>query len=136
MSAGSFATVINCMDGRTQEPARRFLRDRFAVDCVDVITEAGPCRILAEGRPTWTVDGIRARLGVSVDKHGSRGVAVVAHEDCAGNPVDRGGQLVQLAESLRLVRSWFPEVEVIGIWLAPVDWVWVVEEVSGPGPAD
>ena len=130
MEHGNFGTVINCMDGRTQEPALRFLRDRFAVEFVDSITEAGPIRILAEGFPATTVDTIRARLEVSIEGHGSRKVAVVAHEDCAGNPVDREVQMIQLERSLRCVRDWFPGVEAIGLWIAPVDGVWVTEEVA------
>ncbi len=130
MERGSFGTVINCMDGRTQAPARRFLRDRFDVDFVDSITEAGPIRILAEGFPASTVEAIRERLRISIEDHGSQAVAVVAHEDCAGNPIDREVQMVQLARSLRRLNEWFPDVEVIGLWMAPVDGVWVPEEIK------
>lgn len=124
-----FGTVVNCMDGRIQAPARRFLKDRFAVEYVDAITEAGPIRILAEGHPEAVVAGIRERLRVSVEAHDSGKVAVVAHAKCAGNPVDREVQMIQLDKSLRTIEGWFPGVEVIGIWIAPMDGVWVVEEV-------
>ena len=130
MEAGSFGTVINCMDGRIQAPARRFLRDRFAVDHVDVITEAGPVRILAEGYPESAVGAIRARLEISIEHHGSRKVAIVAHEDCAGNPVDREVQMIQLERSMRAVMDWFPDLAVIGLWIRPVDGVWVPEEIA------
>ena len=129
MAKGSFGTVINSMDGRTQDAANSFLRRRFAVDFVDSITEAGPIRNLAEGAPEATLAGIRARLGVSIEGHGSRQVAVVAHEDCAGNPVGKEIQMVQLDRSLRLVREWFPGVDAIGLWIEPRDGVWTAEEV-------
>jgi hypothetical protein len=130
MERGSFGSVINCIDGRTQAPAQRFLRDRFAVDVVDSITEAGPIRILAEGFPFAAVESIKERLRVSIDGHGSQKVAVVAHESCAGNPVDREVQMVQLERSIRRISDWFPGVEVIGLWIAPVDGVWVPVEVE------
>ncbi|HOP76783.1 MAG TPA: hypothetical protein PLD05_04790 [Thermogutta sp.] len=38
----SFATVVNCMDGRTQGPVISYLKERFGVDYVDNSTEAGP----------------------------------------------------------------------------------------------
>jgi len=129
MAGGTFGTVINCMDGRTQEPANRFLRTRFAVDFVDVITEAGPIRILSEGHPEDVLGGIRARLTISIEGHGSRQVAIVAHEDCAGNPVDKDVQMIQLAKSLTVVKDWFPGVNVIGLWIEPSDGVWVTEKV-------
>lgn len=130
MSRDSFGTVINCIDGRTQAPARRFLRDRFGVKHLDTITEPGPIRVLAEGYPAATVEAIRARVQLSIEGHGSGAVAVIAHEDCAGNPVDRDVQMVQLERSLRRVREWFPAAEVIGLWMTPVDGVWVPEEVG------
>jgi len=130
MAGGTFGTVINCMDGRTQEPANRFLRDRFAVDFVDVITEAGPIRILSEGYPEDVLAGIRARLEISIEGHGSGQLAIVAHEDCAGNPVDKDVQMIQLKKSQAVVKDWFPGVDVIGLWIEPVDGVWVVGEVG------
>ena len=129
MGQGLFGTVINCMDGRIQAPARRFLVDRFAVDYVDTITAAGPIRTLSEGHPEAVMAGIQRRLRVSIEGHHSCKVALVAHALCAGNPVDREVQMIQLEKSLQVIRGWFPTVEVIGIWIEPMDGVWVVEEV-------
>ena len=73
----SFYTAINCMDGRVQQPVLDYLRERFGVDHVDMITEPGPNRILAEGEPAHLVESIVSRLRISVEQHGSVGVAIV-----------------------------------------------------------
>ena len=45
-----FCTAVNCMDGRVQLPVISYMMDRFGADCVDVISEPGPNRIIAEGK--------------------------------------------------------------------------------------
>ncbi|MAU93791.1 MAG: hypothetical protein CMJ93_06235, partial [Planctomycetes bacterium] len=47
----SFATVINCIDGRFQVSVNEFVRQHFDVSFVDTITEAGPVGILCKGLP-------------------------------------------------------------------------------------
>lgn len=39
-----FAAAINCMDGRTQVPVIEFLKNKYGVDYVDMITEPDPTR--------------------------------------------------------------------------------------------
>ena len=85
----AFVTAVTCMDGRIQEPVSAYLKETFHVSYVDTITEPGPDRILAELVDYEIVKSIRRRLDISVDKHGSKIIAVIGHHDCAGNPVDR-----------------------------------------------
>ena len=85
----SFCTVINCMDGRTQEPANKYLKDKYQVKFVDVITEPGPNGILAIKDNKELVSSILSRVDISVNKHGSTRIAIVGHHDCAGNPVPK-----------------------------------------------
>lgn len=115
-----FVTAINCMDGRTQLPVSQWLRDRYRAEFVDTVTEPGPARVLAEGNSAM-VDAIRSRVEISVTKHGSRSVAVVAHHDCAGNPVSMDLQLVHLRKAVDVVDAWFDGLEVLGLWLGE-DW--------------
>jgi len=120
----SFCTAINCMDGRTQLPVNEYMRKRYGVDYVDTITEPGPIRILAgEGDPVL-LESIFARVAISVEKHGSQAICVVGHHDCAGNPVDRETQLVQVEKSVALLGERFPGVEVFGVWVGEQ---WTVE---------
>ncbi len=127
MTKGRFAAVINCMDGRTQSPVSEWAKREYGVDYVDSITEPGPVRILAEGTDTTAIDSIRRRLTISVGKHGSSRVAIVAHADCAGNPVDKEIQLGQLHAAAAAVLSWSLSVKVDLLWL---DESWRVERVG------
>jgi hypothetical protein len=117
------------MDGRTQLPVNEWLRRRYGAEFVDTVTEPGPVRLLASGG-TDASENIRRRIGISVGKHGSSVVAVVAHHDCAGNPAAEAQQLEQLKIAVELVGTWFAGVEVIGLWLGK-DWQ-VVEKLSWP----
>ncbi|MBC7345036.1 MAG: hypothetical protein H5U03_06435, partial [Clostridia bacterium] len=91
--AHGFAATINCMDGRTQLPVINYVKDKYGVDYVDVITEPGPNKLLAERGDEALLASIRRRLEISVLKHGSRHVVIVGHHDCAGNPVEKETQL-------------------------------------------
>ena len=121
MSHGRFVTAINCMDGRTQLPVNEWLRKTFRADFVDTITEPGPARILAQGDDPAAVESIRRRVQVSVYKHGSLHIAIVAHHDCAGNPVDKETQLQQLARAGATVGEWGLNVSVELLWVGQ-DW--------------
>ena len=122
----SFGTVINCMDGRTQLPANEYLRRQFEVDYVDTITEAGPVRILGEEPDSPPAESILARVKISTDKHGSKHIAIVAHHDCAGNPVPEDKQREQLDLAARFVAAQCPGVRVLGLWIGAD---WTVEKV-------
>jgi hypothetical protein len=121
MTHGRFVTAINCMDGRTQLPVSDWLRQRYGADYVDTITEPGPVRLLADGVAVPTLDSIRQRVAISVEKHGSRHVAIVAHHDCAGNPESEAVQRRQLTAAQRTIESWGLGVGVDLLWLGE-DW--------------
>jgi len=125
-SHGKFATAINCMDGRVQMPANEWLRKKFKVDYVDTITEAGPNKILAENKDSMAIDSIKRRVDISVNKHGSKYIAVLGHDGCAGNPADKVSQLAHIRLAIKTVNSWGFPVEAIGLW---VDENWQVSEV-------
>ena len=120
MTKETFATAINCMDGRTQEPIISWAKKTFEVDYVDAITEPGPDKILAEG-PDTLVESIKNRVMISVNKHGSQNVIVVSHHDCAGNPVSKEEHLDQLKKSVDVISSWELGVKIIGVWIGE-DW--------------
>jgi carbonic anhydrase len=121
MTKGRFATAINCMDGRTQLPVIEWLKREHAADYVDTVTEPGPVRILAEAADAAALGSIRRRVEISVRKHGSSRVAIVAHADCAGNPASREEQLGQLRLAAATVRSWGMDVQLDLLWLGE-DW--------------
>ncbi len=123
----AFCTAINCMDGRVQLPVIEYLKERFGVEYVDSITEPGPNLILAGRENPELLESILARLEISVEKHGSRGIAVVGHHDCAGNPASPGEQLLHLREAVEFLRGRYPGMEIIGLW---VGGDWVVHEIG------
>jgi hypothetical protein len=127
MGAETFATAINCMDGRTQTPIAEFLKIRWGVDYIDMITEPGPNRILADGLDHAAIESIRRRVDVSKIHHGSRRIAIVGHHACAGNPADRDTQISHIRAAIDRVRSWGIWDEIIGLW---VDESWAVQEVA------
>ncbi len=80
-SHGRFCTVVNCMDGRVQLPVIRYLQNRFAVDYVDSVTEAGPNLLLARRRDADAVASILRRVRLSVERHGSVAINLVGHHE-------------------------------------------------------
>lgn len=122
-----FGTSINCMDGRVQIPVIEYVRSMYHLDYVDMVTEAGPIGILSEGEESATAKSIRGRVEISITKHNSELIALVAHHDCAGNPVERDEQLEQIRTAIRVVESWGYKARVIGLW---VDESWGVHEIE------
>ena len=127
VSRGKFATAINCIDGRTQLPVIGYLEKRFGVDYVDMVTEPAPAMILAENKNNAQLGSIQHRLKISLEKHGSEYVAVIAHHDCAGNPVDKETQLAQIQKSIKTIRTWGFKGALLGLW---VDENWLVHEIK------
>ena len=113
-----FCVAVNCIDGRVQEPVAWYLRRLLGVSYVDMVTEPGPVKLLANGEGMETVDAIVRRVAVSIAAHESRTLAVVAHEDCAGNPVGQAEQVWQLGASVQFLAARFPKMTTIGLWVA------------------
>jgi len=123
----SFCTAITCMDGRIQLPAIYWLQKYFKAAFVDVITEAGPIRILSEQQEPRLVQSILKRLKISMDVHASNGIAVIGHHDCAGNPVEREKQIRQIEASIGFLKKNYPKAAIIGLW---VDEQWKVNLIG------
>ncbi len=120
MAEGSFATVINCMDGRTQLPLNEWARREFGVDHVDTITEPGPNGILA-GKDRVLTESIRKRVGISVNGHGSKVIVLVGHHDCAGNPGPRGMQNDHTMKGISIIEKWGFDARMVGVYVGE-DW--------------
>jgi len=112
-----FCTAINCMDGRTQLPVISYMQKRFDAISVDMITEPGPNKILAEGANAALVGSIQTRIDISIQKHATVGMAIVGHEDCGGNPVDKPEQFTQLAAARKFLSETYPDLECIALWV-------------------
>lgn len=106
------------MDGRAQEPVIEYIKKNFNVDYVDMITEPGPNKILAENKDLQAATSIKKRVKISLNKHGSEILIIAAHDDCAGNPVNEQTQKQHLRESLNNISAWnLPFKQIIPVWL-------------------
>ena len=127
MSKGKFGTVINCMDGRVQLPLINWMKNKYGLDYIDMITEPGPDKMLSQGRPDQ-VESIKSRIKISVNAHGSQIILVAAHDDCAGDPVSREDHIRQVRDCLKLVKSWgLPVKDITGVW---INGNWDVEAID------
>ncbi len=121
-----FGTAINCMDGRVQIPVIEWLKKNCKIDYVDMITEPGPNKILAEEKDKTSILSIKRRVEISVKKHNSKIIAIIAHHDCAGNPVEKEIQLKQLLSAIQTLKAWDFDAQIIGLW---VDENWDVHKI-------
>jgi hypothetical protein len=115
------------MDGRVQLPVIEYIKAEYGVDFVDKITLPGANRMLAEGGHEAELEAVKKRLVISIDIHGSKLIAVAGHHDCAGNPADRETQTAHTLAAIDLVRSWYPDLEIIGLW---INESWEVERIA------
>lgn len=118
---GTFSCAVNCMDGRVQDAVKNYIKNQYGVDYVDVVTEPGPNRILAERINKPVIDDIKKRLDISVNHHGAKIVALAGHFGCAGNPVGKEEQIAHLKEAKKTVESFGFSVKVILLWVGE-DW--------------
>lgn len=118
-----FSCAVNCMDGRTQNPVIEWMKSNFEVDFVDMITEPGIVKLFSNEEK---FEEIVKKIKISVEKHGSKLIAVVAHHDCAGNPVEKDKQIEQLKTAVEKLKESFKNVKIFGLW---VNENWAVEVV-------
>jgi hypothetical protein len=116
MKPGKFATAINCMDGRIQDLVANWVKRSGGVDYVDMVTEPGADHVLTHEWPS-VIEHIRRKVQVSVNAHGSQLVALVAHEDCAGNPVAKEQHIEQIRKGLDVLSGWGLRVRLLGLWV-------------------
>ncbi|MEA1933212.1 MAG: carbonic anhydrase [Thermodesulfobacteriota bacterium] len=112
-----FVTAINCMDGRVQLPVIEYMKSRYGLDYVDMVTEPGPNKILAENGDKTTIESIKKRVKISIERHNSKQIAIVGHHDCAGNPADKETQTTHIISAIKTVKSWGLNVQIIGLWV-------------------
>ena len=122
-----FGTAINCIDGRTQEPVIDFMKQEYGIDGVDMITFPGVDGVLSSIGNFNTIALIRNAVSISVERHGSRIIAVVGHFDCAGNPGNREHHYAHIRKAVQQVSSWKFDAEIVGFY---VNDKWQIEEVN------
>ena len=117
------ATCLNCMDGRVQSPVLAWIKHNYAVDFVDVITEAGMDGVLANHED---ISVVLRSIGVSVNLNKSTRVFIVGHYDCRGNAVEEAVHKKDIARSVSRLKKHLPKLKITGLW---VDDSWSVREL-------
>jgi hypothetical protein len=133
-SKGTFATALDCMDGRTKDSVIEYARKKFNVDNVDMITEPGIDGLFGgEDVNSDEIERLAKKIGISVNGHGSRNIVVAGHDSCAGNPVDNQTHVQQTLKAAELVRGLDVVkengVNVVPIFLAQTNSHWTIEEI-------
>ncbi|WP_320412438.1 carbonic anhydrase [Candidatus Nitrosotenuis uzonensis] len=116
--SNKFCTSISCMDGRIQLPIIHWLQEKYNVDFIDTITEPGVDKLFSN---STKMEEIKAKVSISVNKHGSKLILVSGHHDCAGNPVSKNEHVNHIKNTVKIVESWKLPVKVIGAWVND-DW--------------
>jgi hypothetical protein len=131
MAYGTFATAINCIDGRAQSPVADWLKINCNVSFVDVATIPGPDKALTHGHQERK-GHIHEYATISVTAHGSRVIAIAGHHDCAAYPASREEHIATIQQAVKVVSGWqFPvPVRIVGLW---VNDLWMVEVVTDTG---
>ena len=124
----TFGTLITCIDGRVQRPTILWMRERYDLDYVDVVSEPGPDKLMAEGSPN-EVAPVFYKAGFSIKAHASRIVALCGHYDCAGNPATVEKHHEQIRNGVRVLREQSLGADVVGLWLNER---WEVEVIEPP----
>ena len=112
----SFYTAINCMDGRIQESVTNYIKKKYNVLFVDMITGAGPVKILSN-KKIENLESIISCIDISLKQHKSKGIAIVAHYDCAGNPISDEEQKELLKKSVAFLSDKYINSSVCGLWV-------------------
>ena len=118
------ATCLNCMDGRVQLPVLYWIKENYRVDFVDVITETGMDGVLSNQKD---LSEILRSITISIDVNKSTRLFVVGHYDCRGNPVEESVHRQEIVKSVKRLKGYWPNFEIIGLW---VNKMWQVEIIS------
>ena len=126
MIDGKFGTVINCIDGRTQIPVSKWIKENYSLDYIDTITEPGPDKVISEKNAS-KIEQLKTKVLISINAHGSKIVILAGHHDCAANPVSKTNHINQIKKSINEIKAWNLGIDVLGIW---VNEEWKIERVD------
>ena len=121
-----FAVLLNCIDGRTQQPLIEWARRELDVDHVDIVTEPGVDGVLARGDST-ALSALLDKVCVSRVAHGATELVIAGHHDCAANPGDESSHKNDLRTAAGAVQRALPELAVRTVY---VDSRWSVVELA------
>lgn len=127
----SFFTVVGCMDGRIQEAVFEFGRKHFQALFPDTITDAGIVKEIAFNPLPEYFEHLKKELMVSVVNHGSKGILVNGHQDCAGNPTDDETHKKDVLRAAEFISTLVEDkIPVAAVFVSLRNHEWMVEEIT------
>lgn len=111
-----FAALLNCIDGRAQQPAVDWVRNTLGVTYVDVVTEPGVDAVVARGDEA-SLDALLEKVCVSRLAHGAEALVIAGHHDCAANPGDAHTHAKDIAAAVERLQAALPEIAVRGLYV-------------------
>ena len=108
-----FGTCVTCIDGRIQEPLQQWLKKKYELDYVDMITEHGAEKLFSDDKHQ---SELRNKVSYSIKNSNSKIILVSAHHDCEGNMVSKDKQISQIKDAISIIQSWNLGVPVTGAW--------------------
>ena len=112
---GKFTCCLNCIDGRIQLPVINWIKNNYDIEFVDMLTQPGMDGFIAN--PDSDLNDLLEKIHISLRVHDCQEIFLVAHEDCAANPVDFETHRKQLFDSTEKIKNHFPSSKIIGIWI-------------------
>ena len=99
---------------------------KYSIDYVDTITAPGINKILSDNDASLVLP-LKSCADISINKHGSKIIAVCGHYDCGGNPAGEDVQREQIRKAVVIINSWNFNVKIIGLW---INENWIVEDIG------
>jgi len=112
---GRKAVCLNCIDGRVQIPAIKWMKDQYALDCVDLITEPGMDGLLADNN--GPIDAVIRKIEFCIEKNNTSMIFIAGHHDCKGNLVSELTHKEQICHAVDRLKKIFSKMEIIGLWI-------------------
>lgn len=109
-----FATCLNCMDGRVQEPVIQWIKAHTGVTYVDMITEAGMDGLIAK---SGLSESLKKKIQISTGLHGSAQIFIAGHDDCGGHPVTETQHRKDISTAISKLKQTYPDIQVRGLWV-------------------
>lgn len=122
----TFATCLNCIDGRVQIPVIEWITENYGFKYVDMITKPGMDGFLS--KKSSDISEIIKEIQITIDVHNSKNIFITGHYDCAGNPVDNDAHKRQIKKSVKRIKDLFNDLNVVGLWVSSNFSVTVVVE--------
>jgi len=109
------AVCCNCIDGRAQLPVINWIKDAYNMDHVDMITEPGVDGFMAD--QDNSIDEIKRKINISIDKNNASMIVVVGHHDCQANSVSEVDHHDHIHAGVDRLKKEFPHMDVQGLWI-------------------